>query len=325
MGLFDFFRKKQSGSNSKTELSGAPAEKSLEAKNREYKTARDLEVERLNAAYDFNTIEGIRSIPVPCQEVNGNSSTGRVEYYLRGQCFAGHRDAGRFDLAAECIKKAHDLMLVSDMLWGYDSYMSSISWLHSVGRHGEARVEQARVDEHFAKASQKVEDVSLEQSAHLAGRLDTDLVEVVDSGVCCELCAKYRKRIYSLSGESDQFPKFPADFHTDCGLRPYPYVLGISEPSFNCDDLVAYSNRPFVDDRTKEEVDRHVTWRAALDEEAARKARTEQNRQEFFWLQEKLPSLCPKSLGGYSRMKSSNSKAYQKIVEEAAKLGKELH
>lgn len=325
MALLDFFKKKpiENKINS-IDFNIPPQEKTLEEKNKEYLVARDLEVERLNAAYDFNTVEGIRNIPVPCREVNEDSVTGRVEYYLRGQCFAKHRDAGNIELAAECIKKAHDLMLISDMIWKYDSYMSSISWLHSVGKHEEARIEQARVDRHFSKETERVHNFVIGEARNSANRLDTDLVLVEDSGVCCSLCAKYRKRVYSLSGQDGRFPRFPDDFHIDCGLKPYPHVFGVNEPSFEYDDLIAYSNRPFVDDRTPEEVERHTNWRTSLNETAEKQARTKQSRQEFFWIQENLPELCPKSLSGYSRMKNANSRAYQIIVEEAAKKGKTL-
>lgn len=50
----------------------------------------------------------------------------------------------------------------------------------------------------------------------------------------------------------------------------------------------------------------------------------EKDKQTLQWLQENLPFIAPKSLSGFRRMRSTNSKNYQKIVEEAAKLGKNL-
>ena len=46
--------------------------------------------------------------------------------------------------------------------------------------------------------------------------------------------------------------------------------------------------------------------------------------KEFQWLQSNLPDICPKSLTGYRRMKKQNTKNYQKIVDEAQKLGYEI-
>lgn len=48
------------------------------------------------------------------------------------------------------------------------------------------------------------------------------------------------------------------------------------------------------------------------------------DNQTFLWIQENLPDLCPKSLTGFRRIRTQNTKNYQKIVSEAAKLGKEL-
>ena len=88
----------------------------------------------------------------------------------------------------------------------------------------------------------------------------TDLVELVNSGPCCEKCAKYRRRIYSISGKDKRFPKFPADYEPHGCMSAYPYIDGVMEPSFDAKDIVRYSNRPFVDDRTEEEIKRYKEW-----------------------------------------------------------------
>lgn len=164
----------------------------------------------------------------------------------------------------------------------------------------------------------------LARCAASAKFLGTDLIEVGDSNVCCEKCAAYRKRIYSLSGKDRRFPTLPDDFHTDCGLFPTPFVEGVMETTFSCRNLVRYSNRPFKDDRTREEKERHDAWVASRNAEIEDEKRKEHNRTEFSWLEEHLPELCPKSLSGYSRMKSSNSKNFQTIVEKAKELGYEI-
>lgn len=50
----------------------------------------------------------------------------------------------------------------------------------------------------------------------------------------------------------------------------------------------------------------------------------EQDKQVLQWLQENLPSIAPKSLSGFRRMRATNSKNYQEIVKEARKLGMEI-
>ena len=44
-------------------------------------------------------------------------------------------------------------------------------------------------------------------------------------------------------------------------------------------------------------------------------------REEYDWLWEYLPDLCPKSLSAYSRIKNQKAEKYQPIIAEAKKLG----
>lgn len=306
-------------------------EKTLEEKNEEYLASRDEEIRRLRDYYDFDSIEGINSISVPCFEPNAKfqrgmleSPIGRVEYYLRGKCFADHWKAGRTELAIACLKKAQELMYISDMIWKRSDFMVLVNYLHKAGYHKEAEKELERIERFFSDEKARVEKSISEDVSASLNLLQTDLVEVGSSGVCCELCAKYRNRIYSVSGKDKRFPKFPTDFHLDCGLRPYPFVWGVSEPTFSCKNVVTYSNRPFEDDRSNEEIERRRQWKERNDAEAEAEKQRECNRLEYFWIQEHLPDLCPKSLSGYSRMKNANSSNYQRLVDEARKLGKTL-
>lgn len=234
MSVFDFIKRKPTVSKYQAILQDGS--RPLEERNAAYLKIRDEEEIRLNRLYDFNSVDGIRSIPVPCKEVNGDSPTGRVEYYLRGRCFAKHRDAGEIELATECIKKAHDLMFVSDMIWKYDAFISSISWLHSVGKHNEAWQEEERVDRHF---------------------------QIV--GFYPKLTRK--------------------DFSDNAG---------------------------------------YIAWKKTIEDLEIDRLRKRNLRHEYYWIQENLQNLCPKSLSGYSRMKNVNSEKYQKIVKEAAKMGKKI-
>lgn len=175
----------------------------------------------------------MRSISVPCKEVNGDSPTGRVEYYLRGKCFIEHWNAGRKELAIECLRKAQELMFVSDMIWKYDAFIPIVKYLHDMGLHDEARIEQERIDLHF-------QQVGL-------------------------------------------YPKLNLfDFR-----NPFAYFRWIKEIK----ELIA---------------------------EHERKCKL---RSEYFFIQEHLPELLPKSLGGYSRMKNLRSKKYLEIAKKANTLG----
>lgn len=297
-----------------------------EEHNSIYLAKRAEEERRLNEVYDFNSIEGINHIPVPCHEVNGDSTTGRVEYYLRGKCFVTHRDAGREDIALACLKKAQELMYISDMIWKKEDFMFLVKYLHNIGMHEEATKEQKRIDSFFSKQDLHLDALKREISS--ANYLKTDLMEVYTPSPCCTECAKFTNRIYSLSGKDHRFPSFQSAYeeclHKMRCLRFSPFVLGVHEPQFKCKNIIKYSNRPFVDERTQDEKERYEIIKAERIEREKKAYQSEIAQQEYFWIQEHLPDLCPKSISGYSRMKKSNSKNYQKIVSEAMKLGKKL-
>lgn len=204
--------------------------------NDEYQAIRKNEIYRLRRHYDFDTIDGVRSIPVPCKEVNGDSPTGRVEYYLRGLCFSEHWEAGRKELAIECLKKAQELMFVSDMIWKYDSFIPLVTHLHEMGLHDDARKEQEKIDLHFQRV----------------------------------------------------------------GLFPKLNVFDFKNP-------LAY-----------------FRWRREIKKLIAEHERKKRLRSEYYFIQEYLPELLPKSLSGYSRMKNLKSKRYLEIAEKANALGEDF-
>lgn len=148
--------------------------------------------------------------------------------------------------------------------------------------------------------------------------IGTDLVESSDIAACCSKCAMYRRRIYSLSGRDKRFPKIPADFDSDCcGLSLYPYIWGVSEPSFSAKNPIKYSNRPFADDRTAKE---KKDYQAILDLREQEREK-EADRKIYEKLVSAIPNDAPKSFSAFRRAKNSNSKSYIVLVEKARKLG----
>ena len=53
-------------------------------------------------------------------------------------------------------------------------------------------------------------------------------------------------------------------------------------------------------------------------------ARRGWERRDYAWIQANLPDKCPKSLSGYRRMKTQNTKNYQAIQQAAAELGRRI-
>lgn len=166
-----------------------------------------------------------------------------------------------------------------------------------------------------------------------AKKYKDDYVQVV-SACCCSECAKYRFRIYCISGSDTRFPKLPEyikKYSWHCGLLLYPFSLGVNymRPSENkslneIDELIEYSNRPFVDDRADEEIERYNRILAKNKQDYIDGLNKEQARLEYEKIVALLPDIAPKSQGGYMRMKKSNSANFQKLKENAVSVGIEI-
>ncbi len=151
-----------------------------------------------------------------------------------------------------------------------------------------------------------------------AKEYEIDLVEVSKNNRICGECAKYQGRIYSLSGKDKRYPKFPEYLQVTkgahCGLQIYPFDEEFSRAVYVEGDPIQTSNRPFVDDRTPEQVELYDNY-------IKEQQRKENARLEYEQIVEKLPDIAPKSLGGYSKMKNNKSANYLKLVEKAAEAG----
>lgn len=187
-----------------------------------------------------------------------------------------------------------------------------------------------------------------------AKALRTDLVILSVHGATCPECAKYQGRVFSLSGSSKTFPRVPEAFfqygciHEKCGHTFSPYIHGVDDPDLRYTlsvhklqdkqygrDIVAFSNRPFVDDRTERCRRAAETARQKLLEDLAQQQYWEEHHgefqaklaaeeEDFAWIQANLPDMCPKSITSYRRMKTQNSKGYQALKQAAAELGRDI-
>lgn len=147
----------------------------------------------------------------------------------------------------------------------------------------------------------------------------TDLVEVGDGGPVLDAeTAKFRNRIYSISGNDTRFPHLSNEVKTCEALLPYPFLEGISRPRIcKPEDLVSYSNRPFEDDRSDNEIILYNEWLAEKEKQRLKDIR----RKEYCEIRSKLPELSPKSFAAYSRMKLAGTEKFWELVEKAADAG----
>lgn len=237
--------------------------------------------------------------------------TGYLDYVLR--MHAGHLwNLNEYNLSLICLGKACQLMLYSTIGWQRKDYYRIVERNIDLGRFKKAE-EWKRWIEKYTLSPFDEKKEAFNRCLDSAVFLETDLVEVDDLGGMCSVCAKYRNRIYSLSGKNKRFPKFPSDFHFGCGLRITPFVYGVSEPVFNCKNYILYSWRPFIDNRTPVEIENYKKRLELLSGWVEPKPNL--NHIIYYWFKPKFPDAFPKSVSGFSRMRNANSPKYQKLMQ----------
>ena len=122
-----------------------------------YQQLRDYEMNWLERHYDFNTLDGINSIPVssktPGAPSPGGSSvsshTGEVYYYLRHKSYC-YEELGNNDLALACMRKSVALVKCRTYFSTDDCY-PLVKMLARAGLIDEARKEVASLERIFGK------------------------------------------------------------------------------------------------------------------------------------------------------------------------------
>lgn len=299
--------------------------------NDEYQAMRQKEMQHWEDKYDLSTVRGINSIPVPRRKTDSSgtgSVTGQIDYYLMMKA-GQYETSGEVELALACYRKANELMPMCDISsHTKDRYMRLPRYLRKLRRFDEAREEEAKIKKLFYSGSvlSGADEAHYQKSkaAELrwAEKEGSDLVEVSWTSGCCETCGKYRGRIFSMKGKDSRFPKFPSDFCEKCGLTYFP-IFDFSIPQHSQKRgkaLIREMNKPFVDTRTKEDIQNYQIRLSRIKEEAERELR----RADYDWIWEFMPDVCPKSFSGYMRMKNANTSKYQQLADEAKKHGRIL-
>lgn len=275
-------------------------------------------------SYDLTDRNSIYSIAIPeytykheNKHAQNLGVTGYLEYVLR--MHAGYLwNINEYNLSLICLGKACQLMLYSTIGWQRKDYYRIVNYNINLGRFKKAQ-EWKQWIEKYTPSPLDLEKEAFENCLESASFLDTDLVEVDGLGGMCSVCAKYRNRIYSLSGKTWKFPKFPSDFHFGCSLRISPFVDKVSEPAFTCKNYVLHSWRPFVDDRTPLEIENYKKRLELLSEWAEPEPNL--NHIIYYWFKPKFPNQFPKTVGAFSRMRNANSPRYQKLMQMVESAG----
>lgn len=273
----------------------------------------------LKHGYDLDTLKGIDNIPIPkYKHLQGmGNPSNNIEYILQKKA-TEHKKNGRMDLAIACLRKANEIFPHSNFSWAEKDYMRLVEYLKADRQFDEARKEEAKIKELFTKFNQEQQAHNDRKHREIYG--NTDIVSTNDTSFVCEECAKYTKRYFSISGNSKRYPKLPeyllhkSSAHKYCAIELYPVLDNISEPAWNYKgDFIKYCNRPFIDERTKEQ-------KAFFEKEVKEKEDSLKDKEFYDLIFEKFPDIAPKSFGGFRRMKAANSDNYKKLLQKANEL-----
>lgn len=276
--------------------------------------------------YDLETLEGIQSIPIPkYPPLQGLSSpVNNIEYILQRKA-TEHKKNGRMDLAIACLKKSNEIFPHSNFSWAEKDYMRLVEFLKADRQFEEAKKEEENIRQVFSTTKfihdgnkNKTNIIGMDEET--ISKVFGGLVESHNHLMCCADCAKYARRIFSIDGKDKRFPilpdsiKYYNDEHKYCQVSLSAFTYGISEPRWEYKgDLIKWSNRPYVDERTQEQKEH-------FEQEYKKHEEEELDKKFYDLIFEKIPEIAPKSFGGYRRMKSTNSDNYQKLLKKAEEL-----
>lgn len=148
------------------------------------------------------------------------------------------------------------------------------------------------------------------------------LAYVTGNEPTCGVCARYRGYVYSIDGTDPRFPHidlyklFP--LHPYCKCRIAPYV----EEYKSDEEIQAYIDKakdfdPETDPRSKKR-------REAYEHDQKKKRIARQEMKTYAYIKSLLGNEAPKNIGVYRRMKRSNSKSYQELLDKLKVAKQEL-
>lgn len=266
--------------------------------------------------FDLENDFDIINIPIPTfKEVHGFPNISRSLDYVLKRNASYLSKKGLFDISLTCLRKANQLMSKSPIRWNKKDYFDIVLELTRAGRFEEAKQEKTFIeDNYFDKYDfSTMHKTVLKKEWGITSQFETDLVEADDAPNCNELCAKYRKRIYSMSGKDKRFPIMTSEIYNS-GLIFYPFIEGISRPKYcTIDNLIEYNNRPFIDDRTDEEKNNYerFTKQRILEE------RKIEDFLEYRQICTYIPLLKPKNFKIYQEMKYANTEDFKELMQVA--------
>lgn len=297
--------------------------------------------------YNMNDAKSIESIVIPnFKENDGMPNTSLDMAY---HFFVRLKKEKRADIVVALAKKTADLMLKSPISWDKKDYYRVVIQLWSTGhfRDGDVLLENLKKKNPIVAAENEEEELKKQvfnNCLSLAKEFNEDYI-LTSGGNCCEKCAPYRCRMYSISGADKRFPKFSdyipfpekmcclsfsgTHYYKGKTLTEYRYREDGSVTEYEV-EAITHSNRPFIDDRPEYHKELSNEWQQKREK---RRVRDEnyysrqhwvedyESQQEYEQIVLLLGEKAPKSYTGYKRMKQNNTPNFQKIMKIANENG----
>ena len=275
--------------------------------------------------YDTYSLEDVKSIPIPVFNESYGTPVYNLEYLLKMRA-SEEREKENYELSYDLMYKTIECMKASRIMYGKKEYLQFIMWLYKDGRIEEA----AMLEKRLRREEPEVFDINLFHKNHFLSAIkqckdfDTDYIYCGCHTCTCSECAKYQNRVYSISGKDSAYPKLPdfvyeyGGFHPGCRHCFYPFSGdSIADKNGNYVDALEYSNRPFVDDRTPEEIEGYNQYLKKAEKERLH----DENLKAFYILKKELPDVMPKSYSTFAQYKAHNSDKYINILNSANEKG----
>lgn len=271
--------------------------------------------------FNLQDKKSVFSIPIP-DFAKSSDTTYSLDYVLR-MAASNLRNEGKNELSIYVLWKAIEIMPHSAIAWTEKDYLRIVAWLYE--DHNFTEGDRLR---HYIQTDlqiqSKVDLTSVIKANYKAAVSKSDLISFSRySGICCEVCATYSGRVYSVSGMDTRYPALPVFLkncgcsHPCCGTGVHPYWDGEGVMYRGQRVPVDFAlSRPYTDDRTQTEIE---AYEQAVKKLNAYNDHLDQLR-EYHLCCSKIPDM-PKSLSAYTRMKNQRSPRYLKIVDAASKVG----
>ena len=183
----------------------------------------------------MDSLEGINSIPVPAQNYNTGIDTQDYIYYILQRKATFHKKNGNMDLAIACLRKSNELSDYEE--WPpllEKDYLRLVKYINLTGDTELAKKEENAI---YARHPEFKDARILNKkiiNRHL-NQTHFDCVYITTNKKC-EICSKYNRKVFSISGKNKKYPKLPSEFITDggfcksCGIGISSYSDEINAP-----------------------------------------------------------------------------------------------